>query len=390
MTSANRDKDHPLEAKTTGTVTLANWQQHRAYGLRNLERVVPDLISANAEEIRPLRVERDYAIGELAAVRALRDHDACDGLLVLSGDRIAYEGYANGMTPTSLHSCQSSTKTTMNLLAGKAIAGGALDLDAPVEQYVPEIGDGFRGRSVDDVLAMNVRHELDEMAAMTGDRTLFDKEESSMGLVPSSITPMNRREFIASLGPGNEDGTNENRTGGAFYATINTALAGWLVERATGESLQQSVRELMHAIGGENPIYMAVDRVGVPLVGAGFVMTLRDFARYGMLLGSGGAGVGGELVGGGPGFVQRTLADGVVPYDVEGYYYVYSAFASEYGFGHAGWGGQWIWADPASETVIAAFAGLMGADPADHRYLELLVEVTGEVVDYARQASSES
>ena len=393
MTEAKQGKDHPLEGKATGTVTLANWQENRAYGLRNFERVVPDLIAVNAEQIRPLTVERDYGIDLLPGVKALRAHGALDGLLVLKGDRIAFEAYSNGMTPTRLHSCQSSSKTIMNMLAGKAIVEGDLDLQASVEEYVPEIGSGFRGRTVEDVLAMNVRHELDEPAAYTGDRTLLDKEESSMGFVSASFTPMNRREFIASLGAGNEDGTNENRSGGYFYATVNTALAGWLVEHATGIPLQRAVREAMHAIGGENTIQMAVDRVGVPIVGGGFVMTLRDFGRYGMLLGSGGVGVGGEVVGGGAEFVKRTLEEGSVRIAIDGevldgYHYVYSTFTSPWGLGHAGWGGQWVWADPGSDTVIAAFAGLMGTNPADHAYASLLVGMTCDVVEYARDGGS--
>lgn len=44
MTEGDEIKDHPLEGKATGTLTLANWQQNRAYGLRNFERGgCPDL-----------------------------------------------------------------------------------------------------------------------------------------------------------------------------------------------------------------------------------------------------------------------------------------------------------------------------------------------------------
>ncbi len=385
MTGSDWHKDHPLESKATGTVTLANWQETRAYGLRNLEKIVRDLIVVNAERIRPLSVDRDYAINELPSVTALCAHDALDGLLVLSGDRIRYEHYANGMTPSSLHSCQSTTKTIANLLAGRALVDGALDLEAPVERYIAEIGGGFRGRSVADVLAMNVRHEFDEIAGYAGDRTIFDDEESSIGWLPSSITAMNRREFIASLEGGNEDGSNVNRSGEAFYATTNTDLAAWIVERATGTPLQQAVSEVIHEVGGENPVYMGVDRVGVPIVGAGLVMTLRDFGRYGMLLASGGLGVSGEIVGGGPGFVQRTRDEGTVRLPVEGFSYVYSSYASRWGLGHAGWGGQWIWADPDSDTVIAVHGGLMGENPADPGYAGLMVEMTIEVVEYMRR-----
>lgn len=47
--TASAQKDHPLESRITGTVTLENWQQTRAYGLRNFEKITRDLICANAE-----------------------------------------------------------------------------------------------------------------------------------------------------------------------------------------------------------------------------------------------------------------------------------------------------------------------------------------------------
>jgi methionine synthase II (cobalamin-independent) len=57
--SALAQKDHPLESKITGTVTLENWQQNRGYGLRNFEKITRDLMAANAEHIRELKIERD-------------------------------------------------------------------------------------------------------------------------------------------------------------------------------------------------------------------------------------------------------------------------------------------------------------------------------------------
>lgn len=236
--SALAQKDHPLESKITGTVTLENWQQNRGYGLRNFEKITRDLMAANAEHIRELKIERDYAIGGMPAVKAIAEHDAVDAIVILKGNKIVYEHYANGMTPQSHHHCMSSTKTSVNLLVGKAVTDGKLDLNAKVEKYIPEIGSGYRGRTVADVLSMNVSHEFDESAAYTakpGDplRTLLDQEESTLGWEPSSITALTRREFIAQLKAGNKDGSNENRTEKYRYPTANTDLGAWIVERAS-------------------------------------------------------------------------------------------------------------------------------------------------------------
>ena len=68
-----------------------------------------------------------------------------------------------------------------------------------------------------------------------------------------------------------------------------------------------AARNILHAIGGENSVYFSTDRTGVPIVGGGLIMTPRDWARYGMLLGSGGMGVTGDMVGGGAKWVRRTM-----------------------------------------------------------------------------------
>lgn len=386
MALASLQKDHPLQSKATGTVNLVNWQNYRGYGLRNFEKIVPNLIGVNSEHIRKLRVERDYTVDQLPAVKNLLRHSALDSLVILRGNKIIYEHYANGMTSQSLHSCQSSTKSMLNLLVGKAVEEGKLDLNAKVEKYIPSIGNGFKGQTISNVLAMNVKHELDEVAAYAGKgRDLFDKEESSAGWLPSKFTPLTRRQFIASLKAGNANGTNINRTGKYFYASPNTDIGTWVVERATGVSSQQAVRHILHAIGAENTVYMVTDKTGVPIVMGGLIATARDFARYGILLMNGGDGVNHQQVGGGSAFIEKTMKNKKASLGIKNWYYSNSVYVSPYGFGHAGWGGQFLWVDPKSKTVIVVFSGLMGKNAADETYANLLMQLTTQVVAHDRK-----
>jgi CubicO group peptidase (beta-lactamase class C family) len=253
-----------------------------------------------------------------------------------------------------------------------------------------EIGTGYRGRTVADVLAMNVYHEFDEFTAYNAKpgtrlREMLDIEESTLGWEPSKITKLSRRQFIAQFKAGHEDGSNENRTGKYFYTTANTDLGAWIVENATGRSTQATVRDLLHAIGGENTVYISTDRTGVPIVGGGLIMTPRDWARHGMLLANGGQGVSGEKVGGGMDWVKKTMADGKVSVGNEGWHYINGVYASQWGIGHPGWGGQWVFGDPESETVVAVFAGLMGPNPADLVYGKMVMDASEEVAEYQRK-----
>ena len=69
----------------------------------------------------------------------------------------------------------------------------------------------------------------------------------------------------------------------------------------------------------------------------------------------------------------------------EGWHYINGVYASLWGIGHPGWGGQWVFGDPESETVVAVFAGLMGPNPADLVYGKLVMDMSQEVVEYQRK-----
>ena len=84
-TTVHAQKDHPMESRITGTVTLENWQETRAYGLRNFEKITRDLMSANAEHIRELKVVRDYSIIKLLMLAELAEHEAIDSIVILKG-----------------------------------------------------------------------------------------------------------------------------------------------------------------------------------------------------------------------------------------------------------------------------------------------------------------
>lgn len=47
-------------------------------------------------------------------------------------------------------------------------------------------------------------------------------------------------------------------------------------------------------------------------------------------------------------------------------------------YGHLGYGCQWVFEDPESETVVAVCAGLMGPNPADMAYGKLVMDTSQE------------
>jgi CubicO group peptidase (beta-lactamase class C family) len=366
-------------------LNLENWQNYRNYGLKQFEKICRDAIIVNAEHIRTLNEKYISDYNSLESIQKLLNHKDLDSMIILQNNNIVFEHYANKMTKDSLHSCQSSTKTILNLLIGKAFMEKKINLNSNIDQYIPNIGSGFYGRSINDLLSMNIKHEIDETRAYTNVTQQFENDESSSGFRPSKIYNGTRKDLLLEIKGGNKDGTNINKTGKYFYASINTDLGGWIVEIVQKIQLQQLVRDILHAIGGENQVFMATDKKGFPIIMGGMIATTRDFARYGLLLMSGGESFTNEKVGGGSYFVNKTINEGQIPLQFDGFYYNNSMYVSEYGMGHAGWGGQFLWVDPMSKTVIVVFSGLSGDNPADPMYMKKMVQVIKDVVMFNRK-----
>jgi CubicO group peptidase (beta-lactamase class C family) len=139
------------------------------------------------------------------------------------------------------------------------------------------------------------------------------------------------------------------------------------------------VRELLHHIGGENPVYMGTDFEGVPMIGASLVSSTVDFCRYGRLLIED---------------VEQVLADRdagkaagqVVPAELtyaESRYFK-SAIMNDYGLGHSGWGGQLIWADPESQVIVAINSQLASKLPAPYEHFNKLYAAAYDVIKHYR------
>lgn len=353
------------------TPTLANWQQQRSEGLKHLEKITPDLMSVNARKISPLNERYSKELSSLNQIKQLVEEPDIESIVVLRGREIVFEYYDDDVTATSSHSAQSSTKPMSALLLAKALPTGKISADDKIEKVIPEIGAGFKGYSIRDIMSMTVPHEFDEAAASTSpdDSRLGQlriRDETSFGYLPASNDELvSRREFAQGLKSAADKGSDFFR-----YATINIEVAGWAIERAINKPLALQVRELMHEIGGEHTVYMGTDNLGVPMIGSGLVMTTRDFARYGMLLRD-------------SDYLQSMKKNLTAKEKSEGTYKLSLEF-SQYGYGHAGWAGQMIFADPDTGIVMAIFGGIKGPNPVSDVYFDKLYSAAAAAVEFYR------
>jgi CubicO group peptidase (beta-lactamase class C family) len=373
---------------TAQELNIDNWQKGlRAEGLGSLDRIMPNLLVVNAQDVFPLNYQAaEYDLYEIPSVSRVINHPAVSGFVVITKDGdVLLEHYKKDAERSSAFSGQSSTKSMGYVLLNQAIRDGKISLDDKVEKYIPEIGPGFKGRTIGDVAAMAVNHNVAELAAYTGDPAaldMFNRDERVIGLQRND-----KREtlgqFIKDIQVG-EGETNEWNGEIANYATINTNVLGLALERATGVPLAKQVRDLLHRVGGENPMYMGTDFDGVPMVGASLVSSPVDFARYGRTLIED---------------KEQALVDGdaaksdgeAVPAELthEKAWYYKSAIHNDYGLGHGGWGGQLLWADPDSGVIVAFNSQLASKLPAPYEHYNKLYEAAFDIVKHQRAKAEE-
>ena len=364
-------------------LTIDSWQANRAEGLTQIHRICPNLMVVNAQDKFALNHQaRDYTLHEIPSVARLLNHPAVSSLVVMRTDgRVLLEHYNRGNDRDTVFSVQSSTKAIGYLLLNRALQGGKIRLDDKVEQYIPEIGSGFRGRSVADVAAMAVHHNVAELAAYTGEPEaleMFNRDERVAGLQRND-TRETLRQFIHSIEAAGDHGSNAWDGEIANYATINTSVLGLILENATQIPLVAQVRELLHQIGGENPIFIGTDFEGTPVIGASMLMSTLDFARYGRLLIADKDQVLEDRVAakreGQPVPAELTFVDSR---------YYKSAIHNEFGIGHSGWAGQLVWADPQSDVVVA-MNGQVGSElPAPFEHFQMQYQGAIELVQQLR------
>lgn len=377
-----------MALKSLQRLNIDNWQKNRGIGLTNLHRIMSNAMVVNAQDVFPLEYQaRDYDLDEIPSVARVIAHPAVSGFVVITETgEVLLERYGKGHDRNSTFSDQSSTKSMGYILLCQAIKAGGIALDDKVDTYIPEIGPGFSGRTVGDVAAMAVYHNISELAAYTGDPgalALFDRDERVIGLQRNDERET-LAQFIQDIQAGGENGSNRWDGEIANYATVNTNILMLALERALSLSAASQVRYLLHKVGGENPIYIGTDFDGIPMIGASLLSSTVDFARFGRLLIEDKPNAVKDI--------QESKAAGeVVPAElayVESRYYK-SAIMNEFGLGHSGWGGQLIWADPESGVIVAINSQVISKLPAPYDHFKKLYHAAIDIIGFYRGRSDE-
>jgi hypothetical protein len=281
-----------------------------------------------------------------------------NALLVMKDGRIVSEIYRNKSDENSRFIGWSMTKSITSVLVGCALVDNLIDsLDTPISDHLPELrGGGYDGVSIRHVMQMRSGVDYPERYDFANPGTAATNHIEA--LVRNTI----RFADVARTLP------RIREPGELFqYKTIDTAVLGWLVERATGGSVAAYTAQcLWEPLGAESDAYYIMDGppgIGREFSGAGFNATLRDFARFGQMMLDGGVADGRRIVS--EEWVREsTESSGQTGAEPGAYGLQWWMMGSEGAYAAIGLQGQYIYIDPATRTVVVK---LSYYPPGDNR-----------------------
>ena len=271
-------------------VSIDNWtnEPYSSWSFFNVSKLIPtDSISRGTRPVRPLSrwtkninlITFDDRDGNLMSVGQMLNATYTNGFIVLKDGKIINEQYFNGMGPASRHIIWSCSQAMLGSIIGVFVQNGLLDPDARVESYIPELtGSGFADATLQQVLDMQVALDYSEDFRATTSPNVNQLYRSAGFGQPQAPEEQTIYDFLKTIGKKGEHGAVFQ------FATPNTEVLGWILEKVTGKSLIEVLAHRMwRQIGAERDAISVVNRAGNASPGGGFNLTLRDFARFGLV-----------------------------------------------------------------------------------------------------------
>ena len=213
------------------------------------------------------------------------EQNSTTGLLVVKDGKIVHEQYRLGFEKNMQHISWSMGKSFISALFGIALDEGHIkSIEQTVTDYVPELkGSGYDGVRIKDVLQMSSGVKFNE------DYGDFHSDINRFGRTIALGNSLD--DFAATLTREREPGTYHH------YVSIDTQVLGMILTRATGVSLTQYLQEkIWDPMGMEYDAYWLSDDLGMELALGGLNVSLRDYAKFGVMFGQKGVWQGKQIV----------------------------------------------------------------------------------------------
>lgn len=255
-----------------------HWEEFLPHN--TVRRAGPVSELSRAPDRRIGRVSAESSLGEMTLDELLADpRSRVQGFLVVRSGKILYEKYP-GMREDDHHLWFSTSKTLAGLLIGLLEEEGRLDVQHPVEYYLPELASTYwSGIRVIDVLDMASGLDLQENEESRTNRasTVGSFFRIELGDT-SDLGQLTSDQILFSAGP-------KRAAGEVFeYSSLNTKMLGLLAERVSGKRVADLLSDRVWSkIGAEGDALIGINLEGGAAIYGMMSSRLRDKARYGML-----------------------------------------------------------------------------------------------------------
>lgn len=207
-----------------------------------------------------------------------------DGLLVMHEGQNITEFYAESINPSTSHGIASITRNFIASCVAVLIQRKQLDMDTPVEQYMPELkNSGYAGATIGQLLDM--RSGVSSSMILTAQAMRWSQPD------PAKPVADGIKALLLTL-------PKDTEHGGKFkYRAGDTDVLGCLCEAVTGKPMGELISELIwQPMGAQQDAEIVVDQKRTPMYSGGMSATLRDAARFGCLWLNDGSSDGKEVV----------------------------------------------------------------------------------------------
>ncbi len=222
--------------------------------------------------------------------------------LVIRNDSILYENYFHKGGKNQISNVFSVSKSWTSLTLAIAVQKGYMDLEDPVQKYIPNLSKELKQITLRELIDMRTGIEYNETKGMTNPNSIIsdmaynkDIDKVMIKRTKSEIEPNIRFK----------------------YQSINTQLVSMAIEKATGQSFYDFFKiNLWDVLGMETSGAWLVDNNNVVKSFFGLTISTRDNAKMGKLLLDGGVWQGKQLI-------PKWYVDQIVKIEKprNGYYY---------------------------------------------------------------------
>ena len=371
-------------------VTLGNWfaGENIRWSFKNIPQLIPCAYAhrgysggyALQTAVSPLNINHirytnhrhdSLTIGEML------NQAYTDGFMILRHGKIIHETYLN-MHPYQRHLLQSVSKSITACLVAIFVEKGDIDLKQTVSYYLPEFCDSAYGdATIQQLLDMTVSIQYDEdYQNMTSEVNLHTVASGWYGHIPRQGVYKNVPQSLYTYLPTLKEKQVHPHGDRFHYVSANTDVLGMILERVGKQPFMALFQEhIWQQLGAEENAAMTVDAWGCAFPCGGFVMTLRDLARFGLLVLGNGFFNGRQIVP--KSFFSDTQingdrsawqkGEGLTDIFPSGSYRNHFWVTGNKHNAFWGWGihGQYLYIDPVADVVIVQLSSHPMADDYD-------------------------